>query len=256
MTTGAVPRSVAPVGDAQPVVSSERVAHLIRLWRGDQRARFTLSTPDPDHRSAVTSLGLDLLDARLRQIHFFDTRDVSLTRHGIRVWLARTQRCAATVGVTRCPPVPEDVLHQAHGLRIEIDAVPGGYRWAAATRSAVDDADARAAIAGRYPVGRLFTKRQRALFAASTSDSDSLALLGSITVLRMRFAPTGLSRWCLAELRTYPNGSRVLELTTKCDLASIFDVAAETRALLDTHGIDDLAEPLRDAERVTSLPRR
>jgi hypothetical protein len=256
MTTGAAPRSVAPLDEAQPVVSSERVARLIHLWRGDQRARFTLSTPDPDHRSAVRSLGLDLLDARLRQIYFFDTREANLTRQGIRVWLVRTQRCAARAGITLCPSAPEDVLQQAHGFRIEIDAVPGGYRWAAATRSAVDDADARAAIAGSYPVGKLFTKRHRGLIAASTSDTDSLALLGSITVLRMRFAPTGFSRRYVAELRSYPNGSRVLELTTKCDLTSMFDVAAEARALLDAHGIDDLAEPLRAAEQVSARPRR
>jgi hypothetical protein len=99
MTTVAAPRSVAPLGEAQPVVSSEGVASLIRLWRGDQRARFTLSTPDPDHRSAVTSLGLDLLDARLRQVHFFDTRDVTLSREGIRVWLTRSQCSPATAGV-------------------------------------------------------------------------------------------------------------------------------------------------------------
>jgi hypothetical protein len=260
MTTVSAPRSVAPLSDeAQPVVSSERLARLIHLWRGDQRARFTLSTPDPDRRSAVVSLGLDLLDARLRQIHFFDTRDVSLTRRGINLWLARTQRAAATAGVTLCPPVPEDVPDPARGVRIEIDAVPGGYRWTTAMRSAVDDVDARAAIAGRYPVGKLFTKRQRALFAPPGSDSsrfDSLALLGSITVFRMRLAPPGFRHRYLAELWTYPNGSRVLELTTKCDIAAVFDLAAETRALLDAHGIGGLAQPRRDAERVSSLPRR
>ena len=181
--------------------------------------------------------------------------------HGgaISVWVARTQRAAATAGVTRCPPVPEDVPDQARGFRIEIDAVSGGYRCAAAMRSPVDDVGARAAIGGRYPVGKLFTKRQRALFAPAASDSswfESLALLRSITAFRMRFAPTGFSRWYVAELWTYPNGSRVLELTTKCDLTAVFDVAAETRPLLDAHGIGGLAELHGDAERVSSLLRR
>lgn len=260
MTIVAGPRSVAPLADAaQPAVSSERLAALIRQWRGGSRARFTLSTADADHRSAVVGLGLDLLDARLRQVHFFDTGDVSLARRRICVWLARTQRAAATAGVTLCPPVSEDLPDQARGFRIEIDAVPGGYQWAAAMRSTVDDVDARAAIAGRYSVGKLFTKRQRALFASPTSESiqhESLALLGSITVFRMRFAPTRSSRSYVADLWTYPNGSRVLELTTKCDLAAVFEVAAETRALLDAHGIGGLAEPHRVAVRVRPPPRR
>jgi hypothetical protein len=260
MTTVPVPQSAAPLRDeTQPIVSSERLARVIHLWRGDQRARFTLSTPDPDRRSAVMGLGLDLLDARLRQVHFFDTRDASFPRRGICVLLARTQRAAAGAGVTLCPSVPEDVLDPAHGLRIEIDATPGGYRWATAMRSAVEDVDARAAIGGRYPLGKLFTKRQRALFAPPASEGsrfDSLAPLGSMTVLRMRFAPTGFSRCCGAELWTYLNGKRVLELTTKCDLTAMFDVAAEARALLDAHGIGALAEPHRGAARVSSLPRR
>jgi hypothetical protein len=36
----------------------------------------------------------------------------------------------------------------------------------------------------------------------------------------------------------YPDGSRILELSTKCEPAEAFDVAAETRAFLSSRGID------------------
>ena len=42
----------------------------------------------------------------------------------------------------------------------------------------------------------------------------------------------------VAELWTYPDGSRILELSTKCEPSSAFAVAAEARAFLVERGID------------------
>ena len=36
----------------------------------------------------------------------------------------------------------------------------------------------------------------------------------------------------------YPDGSRILELSTKCEPSEAFDVAAATRAFLSSRGID------------------
>jgi hypothetical protein len=36
----------------------------------------------------------------------------------------------------------------------------------------------------------------------------------------------------------YPDNSRILELSTKCAPSEAFDVAAETRAFLNTRGVD------------------
>jgi hypothetical protein len=46
----------------------------------------------------------------------------------------------------------------------------------------------------------------------------------------------------VAELWFYPDGSRILELSTKCLPNETFDVAAETRVFLTERGIDLLAE--------------
>ena len=42
----------------------------------------------------------------------------------------------------------------------------------------------------------------------------------------------------VAELWLYPDGSRILELSTKCAPAEAFDVAARTRVFLEGRGID------------------
>ena len=36
----------------------------------------------------------------------------------------------------------------------------------------------------------------------------------------------------------YPDGSRILELSTKCEPGEAFQVAAETRAFLSSKGVD------------------
>ena len=87
----------------------------------------------------------------------------------------------------------------------------------------------------------MFTKHQRAFLAASLTegvDVDSLAVLGPITVLKLKFEPRDYGRRLVAELWSYPDGSRILELSTKCDPSEAFDVAARTRAFLEGRGID------------------
>ena len=42
----------------------------------------------------------------------------------------------------------------------------------------------------------------------------------------------------VAELWFYPNGTRILELSTKCQPGEAFQVAAETQAFLSESGVD------------------
>jgi hypothetical protein len=42
----------------------------------------------------------------------------------------------------------------------------------------------------------------------------------------------------VAEMWLYPDGSRVVELSTKCAPSEAFDVAARTRAFLSERGVD------------------
>ena len=51
-----------------------------------------------------------------------------------------------------------------------------------------------------------------------------------------------MSRRLVAELWLYPDGSRILELSTKCKPGEAFQVAAETRAFLAERGVDLLGE--------------
>ena len=61
-------------------------------------------------------------------------------------------------------------------------------------------------------------------------------------MLKLKFTPADFTRRVVAELWTYPDGSRILELSTKCAPAEAFTAAAEAKAFLGQHAIDVTGE--------------
>ena len=101
--------------------------------------------------------------------------------------------------------------------------------------------DVHEAVQGKRPLRKLFSKEQRALFDAHAPDGialDDLSILGPIFVLKLKYSPEDFDRRLVAEMWLYPDGSRILELSTKCEPGEAFQVAAETRAFLSSKGID------------------
>jgi hypothetical protein len=95
--------------------------------------------------------------------------------------------------------------------------------------------------AGDRAIRKLYSKEQRAFFDAygpSGVDLDGLSTLGPITVLKLKMAPGDFGRRLVAELWLYPDGSRILELSTKCAPTEAFQVAAESRAFLEGVGLN------------------
>ena len=112
-------------------------------------------------------------------------------------------------------------------------------------KTELGDAKIKEAMAGRRPLSQILTEEQRGLLSAQAPQDlglEDLAVLGPINVLKLKFVPEGYDRRLVAEVWYYPDGSRVLELSTKCVPAEAFEVAARTRVFLASHGIDLLAE--------------
>ena len=61
------------------------------LIKGADSVELKLTVPESNQRSAVASLGLDPLDAQIRQVFFFDTPDLALNRSGVVVRARRVQ---------------------------------------------------------------------------------------------------------------------------------------------------------------------
>jgi hypothetical protein len=113
----------------------------------------------------------------------------------------------------------------------------------------VPDSERRSTVtalaAGKRAIRKLYSKEHRTFFTAHAPDGiglDDLSVLGPITVLKLKFSPEGYGRRLVAELCFYPDGSRILELSTKCAPTQGIQVAAETRAFLSSQGVDLLGE--------------
>jgi hypothetical protein len=74
-------------------------------------------------------------------------------------------------------------------------------------------------------------------------------VLGPINVLKLKFTAADFARRLTAELWNYPDGARILELSTKCPPSEAFAVAAQTRAFLTGRGVDVLAEQQTKTKR-------
>ena len=237
--------------DAAPTdthLSTEQIAEVLRLLRGSDSVELKLSVPDTNRRSAIASLGIDALDAQIRQVAFFDTPDLTLNSNGVVVRARRVQRKPGDSIVKIRPLVPDEVppaVRKSAAFGVEVDAMPGGFVCSGTMKAQVDDATVKEAMAGGTPLRKLLSKEQRALFSAYAPEGlqlDDLRILGPINVLKVKCSPEGYGRRLVAELWLYPDGSRILELSTKCEPTEAFNVAAATRVFLGERGIDVLAE--------------
>lgn len=229
-------------------LSTEQVARVLKLLRIAGSVELKVSVPDADRRSAVAALGIDPLDAQIRQVVFFDTPALTLNQHGVVVRARRIQRKPGDSVVKLRPLVPEQLppsLRRSRDVEVELDAMPGGFVCSGSMKAQRDDAELQDVLGGRRPLRTLFTKQQRAFFARHAPDGvqlDDLALLGPINILKVKFTPAEHGRRLVAEQWTYHDGSRILELSTKCEPTEAFEVAAETRAFLGSRGIDVTGE--------------
>jgi hypothetical protein len=119
--------------------------------------------------------------------------------------------------------------------------MPGGFVCSGSMKRSLGSGDVREAVMGKKPIQKLFSKEQRALYAAHAPDGlalNDLSILGPIFVLKLKFKPEGYDRKLVAELWLYPDNSMIIELSTKCAPPEAFDVAAETRAFLTQREVD------------------
>jgi hypothetical protein len=224
-------------------LSDDDVASVIALIKDSDTVELKLTVPESDHRSTVGALDMDPLEAQIRQVFFFDTPDLALNASGVVVRARRVQKKGDDSVVKLRPVVPSKLpgrVRKVPGFGVEVDAMPGGFVCSGSMKG-VPAKSVREAVGGKRPLSSLFSKEQRAFYAEHAPEGlalDDLSVLGPIFVLKLRFVPKEYGRKLVAEMWLYPDNSRILELSTKCAPSEAFDVAAETRAFLNTRGVD------------------
>jgi len=230
-------------GRAAPRFSDAEFGELLELTKGADSVELKLTVPESDQRAAGAALGIDPLDAQIRQVFFFDTPDLKLYEHGVVVRARRTQRKGDDSVVKLRPVVPKELpreLRSSSSFNVEVDTMPGGYVCSGSMKGTLEADAVKEAVAGERPLRNLYSKEQRALFAEHRPEGvelDELSILGPILVFKLKFSPKEFERKLVAELWWYPDYSRVLELSTKCAPSEAFQVMAEARAFLTQRGV-------------------
>jgi hypothetical protein len=235
MATATAPRTA---------LSDEELQRLLALIKDADSVELKLTIPDVSQRSAVQGLALDPLQAEIRQVFFFDTPELILDAAGVVVRARRSQKKGDDTVVKLRPVVPSELpksLRRSPSFGVEVDASPGGFVCSGSMKGVPPSASVRDTILGGKAVRKLFTKEQRALYETHAPDGvalDDLSVLGPIFVLKLKTVPQDLGRKMVGEMWLYPDGTRILELSTKCLPTEAFNVAAETRAFLASKGVD------------------
>jgi hypothetical protein len=226
-------------------LSDQELSELVALLRDVDSVELKLTVPLADRSRAADALGVDPLDAQIRQVFFFDTPDLALNQRGLVVRARRVQKRGDDSVVKLRPVVPNELpkdVRLSPNFGVEVDALPDGtYVCSGSMKRAMDPTVVKAAVRGEKRLRKVFSKEQRALYAAHAPEGlelDDLAILGPISVLKLKFAPKGLERKLVAELWLYPDNSMLLELSTKCAPSETFQVGVETRTFLTQHGVD------------------
>ena len=192
-----------------PRLSDDELGQLLELVDDADSVELKLTVPEADQRSAVEALGMDPLEAQLRQVFFFDTPDLALYEKGVVARARRVQKKGDDSVVKLRPVVPshlDEGLRRSPNMGVEVDAMPGGFVCSASLKRTLATPVVRAAAKGEHKLRKLFSKEQRAFFAEHAPDGvelDDLTVLGPINVMKLKFSPGGLQG---------PPGSRALVL--------------------------------------------
>jgi len=234
---------MAATATREPRLSDEDVAKVIGLIKGSDSVELKLTVPDIEHSATVAALEMDPLDAQIRQVFFFDTPELTLYEHGVVARARRVQKKGDDSVVKLRPVVPSQLpgrIRKLSEFGIEVDAMPGGFVCSGSMKG-IPRQDVRETITGQRRKSKLFSKAQRAFYAEHAPEGielDDLSVLGPIFVLKLKYLPKAFDRRLVAEMWLYPDGSRILELSTKCAPNEAFQVAAETRGFLAGKGVD------------------
>ena len=233
-----------PATALRSTLSDDELQKLVAQVKDVDSVELKLTVPEPAQLSTARALDMDPLQAQLRQVFFLETPDLALGKHGLVVRARGSQKKGDDSVVKLRPVVPSELprpIRRSPSFGVELDASPEGYVVSGSMKGVPSEGDVRKAFVAGLPNRKLFSKEQQSLFAEHAPDGiglDDLVMLGPLLVLKLKYTPADFDRKLVTELWLYPDGSRILELSTKCAPAEAFQVAAETRSYLASRGVD------------------
>jgi hypothetical protein len=201
-----------------------------------------------DQRMALSGLHLDPMAAKLREVYFFDTPDLTLFANGVVTRARRTQGDDDDTVVKLRPVEPASLppeVRASRNLKIEMDVTRGSYVVSASLKGSRRAGMVREAVTGGRPLEKLFTKEQRAFFADHAPAGvgwEDLVPLGPVLVVVLKWVPDGLTNKTTIEQWHYPGQVPLVELSTKATPQNVLKVYADTTKFVAGHGLSAAGE--------------
>ncbi|WP_433158349.1 hypothetical protein [Kribbella sp. CA-247076] len=220
----------------------DELMNLLDQLTGVPSVELKLNVP-ADRRMALAGLHLDVMDAVLREVYFFDTADLSLFHHGLVVRARRTQGKDDDTVVKARPAVPAELppaVRDSRNLKLEMDLTRGGYVVSASLKGRRKAGAVRAAVGDNGGLEPLFSKEQRAFFAGRKPpgvDWLDLHPLGPIVVVLLRFVPGGFPQRSTIEQWHYPGEIPLVELSTKATPRTLLEAVVAWEKFVRAHGL-------------------
>jgi len=227
---------------AKPL-AAEDVMKIFKLGKGSNSIELKLSVPLTGHSATIKSIGLDPVEAQPRQAYFFDTPNLDLNRAGVVVRARRTQGGTADTVIKLRPVDPSTLdpeLRRSAAFKVEVDVMPGGFVCSASYKGVCSGQEVLNVTSGDLALRKIFSKEQRAFYDAHAPAGitmDKLAILGPTFLLKARHQPKDFDRRITVEMWLYPDGARILEISTKCLPDETFKAGSAFKDYLAGHGI-------------------
>ncbi len=213
------------------LLASTRLADCIEL---------KLVVPTWSHQATCESLGVDFRGAARRKVYYLDTKDLQLKRRGVVARIRSVENRPDDSVVKLRPFVTDGLparLRRSKHFGVEVDAMPGQFVCTGAMSRRLGKNDVQKAVARRRRLPTLFSSEQRALLPGRIRIKD-LSLFGPVDVRRAKLRPRGTGLRLAVERWTYPDGSSILELSTRCAARAAVPVAAQLASVLRAYEID------------------
>jgi hypothetical protein len=140
------------------------------------------------------------------------------------------------------PATIDPQLRRSDSCKVELDAMPGGACVCSASlKGNCSSQEVLDAASGAIPLRSLFPKERLRFYDAHAPKGvtmDKLLEFGPILLLRAKHQPKDFPRRIVVELWIYPDGSHILEVSTKCLPEEGFQAGAEFRTYIASCGIE------------------
>ena len=235
--------------ETTPRLIGDELRNLLRLAKEADSIELKLTVPELAYRSTAAALGLDPLDAQIRQVFFFDTPELTLNNAGLVARARRIQGKDSDSVVKLRPVVPDQLpagVRSSPNFVVEVDAMPGGYVCSGSMKGTLSPTAVRPSISGEQAAAPAVLQGATSVLRGPRARWDRprrpLRARADLRPQAEGRSPTTFSRRLVVEMWLYPDGGRVVELSTKCLPGEGLDVAEEARSFLESKGVESTGE--------------